>query len=78
MVAELQSIFMAAGWVGVGGCGGGGCVAGQIRLYNHTFGHPIGWVFPLGRVWQYHIEINLVKCVIYVHVCMNKSHVQEI
>ena len=25
---------------------------GQVRLYNHTFGHPIGWVFPLGRVWQ--------------------------
>jgi hypothetical protein len=39
------------GWVGVGGW-----VAGQVRLYNHTFGHPIGWVFPLGRVWQY---INL-------------------
>jgi hypothetical protein len=33
------------GWVG-------GWVAGQVRLYNHTFGHPIGWVFPLGRVWQ--------------------------
>jgi hypothetical protein len=28
-------------------------VAGQVRLYNHTFGHPIGWVFSLGRVWQY-------------------------
>ena len=27
-------------------------MGGQVRLYNHTFGHPIGRVFPLGRVWQ--------------------------
>jgi hypothetical protein len=27
-------------------------VAGQVKLYKHTFGHPIGWVFPLGRVWH--------------------------
>ena len=26
---------------------------GQVRLYKHTFDHPIGWVFPLGQVWQY-------------------------
>jgi hypothetical protein len=30
----------------LGGCSPAHAV--QVRLYNH----PIGWVFPLGRVWQ--------------------------
>jgi hypothetical protein len=38
--------------LGVGGWVGG-WVAGQVRLYNHTFGHPTGWVSPLGRVWEH-------------------------
>ena len=27
--------------------------AGLVKECSHLFGHPIGWVFPLGRVWQY-------------------------
>ena len=57
MVAELQSICTAGGWVGGAAATYTGAaatywVAGQVRLYNHIFGHPIEWAFPLGRVWQ--------------------------
>jgi hypothetical protein len=52
------------GWVG-------GWVAGQVRLYNYTFGHPIGWVFPLGRVWQYPEKKKNIKLFLLSHNDIN-------
>ena len=74
----------------VGGCGGyvvAGCggyvVAGQDRLYNHTFSHPIGWVFPLGRVWQKQKGQCLSKaeakqtCYFFYSYAVHKFHAQH-
>ena len=45
--------------------------AGQVKEYSHLCGHPIGWVFPLGRVWQ------LLAQAVVVIIDMNSFTKQE-
>ena len=45
-----------------------------VRLYNHTFCHPIWWVFPLGRVWLYKCYVRSYMCCVQYTVHCTKLY----